>query len=370
MTSVTIASDVLDCLRTILSGPSSTLISEENNTAYRQLKDYIANDNSIFIEENTYGIDKNFANQARLSLKLSPEQRKELVKQVDMLVPASFRNGHRIHMNHRFLMKLALYDPTTWDEYIDLISKNLMRGDANTALLKLPEQIQNMPTDLKERVIKKVGSLYKDAQKIDTNWTGPKRFLDGVMSFLIPPQQSIKASVDAGASPMKALDQYLKDVNDHFLKGSSMGGYDAEALLSTGKIYQDFMHTHSATLPENFSVTITGSFSNGKANLATSDIDILVSDHTFEKYYKDIDKIINDKLKEMGHSNSRLETHSTPETFSLYDLASVNPVTIKITKNAITLQVFPPITITSRDISLAGKKYPTPDLHELFLRPQ
>ncbi|HLE10885.1 MAG TPA: nucleotidyltransferase domain-containing protein [Bacteriovoracaceae bacterium] len=201
------------------------------------------------------------------------------------------------------------------------------------------------------------------------NWTGPKRFVDGVMSYLLNPQQTIKVRVDAGTSPMKALDLYLKDVNENFLKGSPMGGYDSEALLSTGQIYQDFMRTHSATLPENFSVTITGSFSNGKANLATSDIDVLVTDRTFEKYYKDIDKIINERLKQMGHVNSRLETHSTPDSFSLYDLAQVNPVTIKITKDSMTLQIFPPITVTSRDVSLAGKQYPSPDLYELFLRP-
>ncbi|HLE10884.1 MAG: hypothetical protein A2504_12065 [Bdellovibrionales bacterium RIFOXYD12_FULL_39_22] len=71
------AGDILSCLYTSLSNQVARYTSNENLAAYEQLKNYISNDNTIFMKEESYGsADKDFAEQARLVLRCEDSRSK------------------------------------------------------------------------------------------------------------------------------------------------------------------------------------------------------------------------------------------------------------------------------------------------------
>lgn len=160
------------------------------------------------------------------------------------------------------------------------------------------------------------------------------------------------------SNALTGLDQYLSFLNT-IIKEPNIGKYGASEILETAKLLKRHLY------PESEPVYIAGSFSNGKADIRTSDIDLYNKNKFLESKYADLDEEIN-ALFAAENRKSNLKIHSTPDTFSLEDLASINPILIKITSEEISLVVYPPILIDRRDVVLKRLSFPKPEVYKLF----
>lgn len=327
---------------------STTAIKEESLVTITKLFD---SDNKFFFKSNEYlghqdSEMKAFADAVK---NLSPEEKAVLVGKIDSLPFFEFRDRNFLYENPRFVAKLILHDTKAWQEFIENVATYLIYP-ARTMSKKLYPIIKEMPESMKEELLKQIGILYPRAGKINTAWMGPKRVLDALISYMLEPSVFLKKFPNA----LNGLDQYLSLLNT-IIKDPNIGKYGAFEILETAKIIKRHLK------PEDQPVYITGSFANGKANIQTSDIDLYNKNNFLESRYADMDKEING-IFAAENRKSKLQLHTTPNTFSLEELASINPILIKITSEDISLIVYPPILIDQKDVTRNGLSYPEPSL--------
>lgn len=343
-----------------------SLLSEEQveTKEFVQLSELIGDQNSILREDTAYLNYKDAGMEVlvQMAIKTTSAEKKILIQKIEMLTPVSFRGDHSeqfFYENPRLVLKLALYDEKTWTHMLSILDRILIRS-APTISKRLYPMIQSMPSDLKISLLNEIGKRYAKAEKINTNYMGPKRFLDALLSYFLPPVDILKNFVQGGASPLAAFDHYLILLRASIVQPEGYEYYSANDILFAAEQYQKQLAD-----PNDF-IYLTGSFPNGKAKLETSDVDVFISkNNQIEKAFLIIDRANNEYFHSQGKVNSHLESHVTPTTFSLEDLATINPLMILITQNEIKLMVFPAILTDHSDLILRGISYPEPEQYTL-----
>ncbi len=337
------------------------LLSDQSSPIeFKELDQLINNQNKLFFSDTKYFEykDDKFKKVLELTNNLTPDERKKIISKIDSLADHEFRNGKFISDNPRFMLKLVLQDVETWDTFIELMTKYIVynAGELSKTLYPL---INKFDDKFKLKLLKKIFSIYGDFEKKSTYWMGPKRFFDAIISYLNPPESYFKNQIkQMKVPPLDALNKYLDEINQLFGNQTTFGGYDAHDILAIAKEYQ-------LLLKDNNFVVLTGSFPNGKARLRSSDIDLFISHDQYADNFLEIDKKINFYLRAKGHPNAKIETHSTPVTFNLHELAMINPIHVRVDKKQISLMVYPPITIWGSDVTLTAAKWPDPVVYIL-----
>ena len=334
--------------------------SRASEQKYSEVISLVQQKDGVFFKPTEYfsSKDKNFQKLVDLAMLLSSKERSSVIKLINGLSENNFRGGKFIIENPRFIFKLILQDQGTWDIFLKTSSENIFYT-SNVILKRMQPIIEQFEVDFKIRLLENLGKQYFSLKKINTNWTGPKRLADGIMSHLYPPKDFFISSISSRESTAEVYGRYLKKINS-LIRQRNEPQYNVNDIIYLAKLYQK-------KLKEGDNLIIVGSFPNGKAKIDTSDIDVFLENISYGKYFYEIDSAFNQYLLNQNKLNPRLESHSTPATFNLSELAIVSPIQIKVTTEQIDLLVYPPININRRDINLKNLSWPQPDVYPLSL---
>jgi hypothetical protein len=257
-------------------------------------------------------------------------------------------------------LKLALFDRKAWLKRIDdFMAEGDEGGTLSRAFAPILEQ---MPQDLRVALLAKVRTLYLDARK-NTDLgdekgrqiiNAPKRALDILVNSLLPPKKIIGQLVQSGMTPFQAYGEWLKQIQD----AMGFNSYDAYAVDKVLTTIQNFLRQEISIGRAKHSDTLTlfGSFPQGRAKKESSDIDLNGGNSAFEN--SDLEN-----LKETINHEFRVEKISiqlSEATFHLVDssesndedsnlswtnlkAAEASPVQFEIHENKIVMQIYPSV---------------------------
>ncbi len=223
---------------------------------------------------------------------------------------------------------------------------------------RFAKELESLPDDAKLEWIHSVGSIYRYVPKKDPNPTaswhiGGRRLLDYSMMLLERPDLQFASDMAKGYGARAAYDRFLVQQNKTF--GSQ---YQSSEILTFAKFLQAEMQALNLGGPAP-TIVLGGSFINGKARLASSDLDVSVSDPRLMRNKNAWEEKLNSILKD-NYPNAALtlEMHAVPASF----YGQINPFVISIDKNQMSLLVFEPAQIANRPTELTPGTY---TVHEL-----
>jgi hypothetical protein len=180
----------------------------------------------------------------------------------------------------------------------------------------------------------------------------------------LPPDPFIKNEVSHGINVKEAYSNYLKVLKTSFFSMSSNGDYSVEVILDIAKEIQKVLRENIPIEGQKESyLMITGSLPNGRANLNSSDIDMIPSSIKLEDLYIEIQERLKLKYLEQ-FPNASFEIHSMFSSTTPVFASIVNPIMIKISSEAIELIVYPIFRPIPGDQHFLQKNYLPPNSYK------
>lgn len=281
--------------------------------------------------------------------------------------PPMFASLGRVQDKLLQYIKLACGDLPTWDAFLDEIQHQT--ADASLVDGPFPAAIAALPEATRKAIVERVVARYGGVRKS----VGP--FLNGKMAYDVLINRCLKigdtliADVQGGMPPQVALARQLKAVGEAFSPapgGQVRGGHTARQVMDTARAVRDFQVSH----PDFFrnvsqqvidqdkqpvTLTMFGSFPNGRAKPGHSDVDLSVP---MELYNRDelqtaLRKEVDLKPVIGTGVESDWEVHYPMK--DLFKMGSANPVQFLIEKNRVVMRVFRSFTAEEcgKDGSLA-----------------
>jgi hypothetical protein len=202
----------------------------------------------------------------------------------------------------------------------------------------LADTIAALPEDERELWISNLGIVYRSSEKNHSfansfrMTIGGRRVIDRVMSLLTSPDKSISRAIENGATPLEAYKSFLSEQNK--LYRSDVNPDLVIGVLKLLKAEAKAYSKRSIFSRQPIQILVAGSFANGKAVMAASDIDMNPYGYELEKHLQRA----FDGLKANGILSLKPEFHELgPEFYGLR-----NPCIVIVTPYEALLMVFPP----------------------------
>lgn len=230
----------------------------------------------------------------------------------------------------------------TAEARIDHLIKKYTKGSPDfTEPRRFAQQILALPKDHQEAWLFAIGKSYRKIPKKDPNplaarHVGGRRVLDYILTLVENYQSRFEIEIqEKGQTPLQVYRSFMNRQARLFDTT-----YTSQEIEMTISILQSFLKNIEKEKPgPALSISIAGSFPNGKADLLVSDIDLAVSDASLARYEKDLQTEINEAFQANGIS-SNLEIAFSGESTSFY--GKINPIVIQVRSQDVQLMVFPP----------------------------
>ncbi len=237
----------------------------------------------------------------------------------------------------------------------DFLIGEFSKGSKDFFLARtLAKKIQSETPAEQLEFLKAVGQIYRQIPKKDPNplaaWhIGGRRLLDYVLALVQRHDLKFAKGHTNGKSGKELYQDFLLEQQQLF--GTR---YEAQDVNHYAEYLQSQLTPlQAAQGGPALTITLGGSFINGKAQLMTSDLDISVNQPALMKMKTAWEQKLNGDLKEKyPEANMTLEMHSEPAEF----YGKINPVVFVITADKIVLQVFEPAQIGNRPSELQVRK--------------
>ncbi|MBI2499953.1 MAG: hypothetical protein HYW02_00435 [Deltaproteobacteria bacterium] len=241
-------------------------------------------------------------------LHLSPDERRTLLSMVRDHSPPIDRDMQRV-------LKLALFDPETWNDFFERIT---MQGAYD----------QSLYTTL----VPVLGAMPKTLQD--------SRAIDAFVRGILRPEQIISQAVRDGKTTWEAYQVYLETVRTRIFANTPYGDYTIEDVQAVVESIRAVLKK-DPSLGEEASVILYGSFPNGRALIASSDLDVVPSTPRLVAFYHRMDAAISESLRPR-HPDIDLRLQESPIHFDPTNMAIVNPVMLRISAAKTELLVYSP----------------------------
>tara|TARA_B110001454_G_C12722992_1_gene435607 strand:+ start:7212 stop:9416 length:2205 start_codon:yes stop_codon:yes gene_type:complete len=294
-------------------------------------------------------------------IKLPPVAREELQARVVKVYSKS--------SSYRKVVLLALYERSTWNEFLDRAMKGPLLDDS--MVNSLIPVIRAMPEELKVDVLAKVTAKYSKLSKV--NFTrfplrlnlrlAPKRSIDALILHIIQPDEWFRHDVEITQNPLKSYENYLKFLRTDIFKNSDRGNYTTSEIMTVAEAIQKVLQQKASTL-QGPSVTITGSFPNGRAKIADTDLDSRLSHRELHAYLDDMSASINQAMK-VYPVPSKFTVEAMWATTTAHFAAQINPLFLRITPTEIQVEVYSAVQPLHKDSVLMEYNYEGPKRYTL-----
>ncbi|MBI4374711.1 MAG: hypothetical protein HY542_07520 [Deltaproteobacteria bacterium] len=290
-----------------------------------------------------------FEGIVRKLIRLSPVERKTALREIRQI-----RNGDLSHS-----LALALHDPGTWRRYLIDVGT---RGTYHPALYTTFDPVlASMPRELRDLLYREVRNLYPLADKAPQNLylvLPPKRALDAFLRGTLRPDETIRGEVARGKTAWEAYTVCFRQWRSIFA-GTPYGDYSPNDVGAVVQSIQNVLRREAQG--RSWSVTLGGSFPNGRALLESSDIDALVSDPRIVDLFPEMNRAIAAALRPRHHQIG-LHLHQAPPHWVEAETGRINPILVRITPHSNALVLYPPVKIEAADVDLGGAVWPKPDI--------
>jgi hypothetical protein len=217
-------------------------------------------------------LDKDNVLLAKLSqaaAKSTPEERAELATKVKSMIGSEQAKQRTLR---------AVFDGPEWKRYVTVCAKDGLPAVGGYTELSL------LPDDLREEIMKTIKEFYSTASKGDHSWkstmVAPKRCLDMILSYAVNPLKIISTHPKVKTDILAAYDSYLQVFREIIFPDGSRGNYNAKQVADVAKIFQKFLQDEKTKRPiaSQYTIYMGGSYANGRANIESSDVDIITLD--------------------------------------------------------------------------------------------
>lgn len=311
-----------------------------------------------------------------LALPKSEPQTQALVEQL-IALPQPIREDLRGRVTQLFskrseyrkVILLALYDPTTWTDFLDRAMKGPLLDDS--MVNSLIPVIRAMPDDLKTNVIAKVTADYSNLSKVNftrfpirTNLRlAPKRSIDALILHIIKPDEWFRQDLQITQNPLETYERYLQFLRTDIFKNSDRGNYTTTEIITVAEAIQKVLQEKASKL-DGVSVTVTGSFPNGRAKIADTDLDSRLSHQELHAHIDDMTASVNQAMK-VYPTPSKFTVEAMWATTTAHFAAQINPLFLRVTPTEIQVEVYPAVRPLHKDSILMDYNYESPTRYTL-----
>lgn len=200
--------------------------------------------------------------------------------------------------------------------------------------------LQNLPERQKQGWALALGEAYRSLPKRNPIPNGAwrvesRRLIERVYGLVERPDLKFHQSVALGRSPLEAYREYFERQSAVY-----KGDFQFDHII----LVINFLKAEMAKVQESLGgakhkIYLTGSFINGKANHATSDIDSAFSDRSIVSYLAHWEAVINDILSDR-YPSIHMPIQVSGDTPRFY--GRLNTVVIEIAANQARILVFEP----------------------------
>lgn len=242
--------------------------------------------------------------------------------------------------------KLLIRDESSWLSYH---TSALNAGATTMGIMSFLVPIcPRLPSKLTQNILWEAGRTYSKLMKNTDprkKKLSPRRYADGTIRCLLRPAEWIQGKLDQGIPSLQAYESYRTLLRDAvFPEEPEYTTYSAAEVVQVGKSLQSWL---VSSLPEEAesggALILMGSFPNFKAKLDTSDIDLV--SRGMRKLTGPETTAIREFLQQEGLNSLALPVNADTFTDD-WQHSRVNPITIRISKKDIRLQVFPTLPYT------------------------
>ena len=311
-----------------------------------------------------------------LALPKSEPQTQALVEQL-ITMPQTMREDLRGRVTQLFskrseyrkVILLALYDPATWTDFLDRAMKGPLFDDS--MVNSLIPVIRSMPDDLKSDVLAKVTADYSNLSKVNftrfpvrTNLRlAPKRSIDALILHIIKPDEWFRKDLEITQNPLETYERYLQFLRTDIFKNSDRGNYTTAEIITVAEAIQKVLQEKASKLA-GASVTVTGSFPNGRAKIADTDLDSRLSHQELHAYLDDMSASVNQAMT-VYPTPSKFTVEAMWATTTAHFAAQINPLFLRITPTDIQVEVYPAVRPLHKDSILMDYNYEAPTRYTL-----
>jgi len=292
-------------------------------------------------------------------IQLPSIQRENLLRQV-VKNKAKNQNFHRVIL-------LALYDKTSWFEFIDRATKGPLLDDS--LVNSLIPIVRQMPESLKGDILAKVTPNYSKLSKVNftkfplrTNLRlAPKRSIDALILHIIKPDEWFRKDLEITGSAFETYTRYLQFLKTDIFKNSDRGNYSTPEIITVAEAIQKVLQKNVSkfTGPELAAITITGSFPNGRAKISDTDLDSRISHQEMHALLDEMSTAVNEAMTVYPFP-SKFTVEAMWATTTAHFAAQINPLFLRITPTEIQVEVYPAVRPLHKDSVLMEYNYDAP----------
>lgn len=269
------------------------------------------------------------------------------------------------HSEFRRVILLALYDKATWFDFIGRATRGPLLDDS--LVNSLIPIIRAMPEDLKTDVLNRVTPDYSKLSKVNftkfpirTNLRlAPKRSIDALILHLIKPDEWFKQDIQITNNALESYTRYLQFLKTDIFKNSDRGNYSTPEIITVAEAIQKVLQNNISKFNGPASITITGSFPNGRAKIADTDLDSRLSHQEMHAVLDDMSAAINKAMKVYPFP-SKFTVEAMWATTTAHFAAQINPLFLRITPTEIQVEVYPAVRPLHKDSVLMDYNYEAP----------
>ena len=232
---------------------------------------------------------------------------------------------------------------------IQLLSKGSKNYDVTRTM---SQGLLALPEAAREGWLTSMARSYRKIPKKDPNPTaswhiGGRRLLDRVFTLVERYDQKAQSEIKGPFADQFLVDFYSRQ---QMLFGSNYSYREISKIVSFFK--QEAARLQAQLPGPEITITMAGSFANGKASLTASDIDLSISNFQLLREVPQWQNEINHILKaERPETNLTIEAHGEPKYF----YGQINPLVIEISARRVRLHVFPPSRVDHSNHLAAGE---------------
>ncbi len=272
---------------------------------------------------------------------------------------------------HKIAM-LSLYDWDTWHAYFTNFSQVAQLDEA--LINSLMPVLRKMPEDLLQSLYDRIAPVYDNLSKLNARRVGmtvrtelrlaPKRAVDAFIRNTIRADETLSEGVKSGLHPLAAYSKFIRELRTRiFATTRKVSEYDANEVLAAGLAVQEVLRKNQKIFPQG-EVLMTGSFPNGRAKLASSDVDCILSDPEMKPLLEKFDEAVNAVLRKQ-HPEAKLEFHTMRLTTTPNFAADINPMQIRVGIEKVELLVYGPEKVLYGDTRRLPFNYAEPESYVL-----
>lgn len=259
---------------------------------------------------------------------------------------------------------LALYDHAVWHAYFDSFTRYPQLDEA--LINSLVPVLRKMPDDLLQSLYDRIPPIYANLTKMNFRPVGltirtdlrlaPKRAVDAFIRNTMRADEKIRAAVMAGASPLDAYAAHIEELQTRIFAKAGVSKYRADDVVSASRAVQSVLKKNGRRFPKG-EVLMTGSFPNGRAKLASSDVDCVLSDPEMKPLLGEFDVAVNASLRG-AYPEAKLEFHTMWQTTTPNFAADISPFQIRVNEDRVELLVYGPDQVLHQDKVRLAINYP------------